>query len=1154
MGLPADKQELKPKPFKAKKMFFEATKKKKSAPKSIKPPVATKQDAKKVVKVAAKKGGKHPVIKPVKEVKLTSVKYSKHKTPLTVEDEARKAGRLSSSKTNQVAANKGQVDEMKGQSAIKKEFDKEKFGKSLRKEVDRVLKGKKDAEKIKENGKVDESVTKNISKSVGEEKQSTGGHIEATTIAPPDKPQLADGTGTKDEPLPLTAEQPEQKTNTAYRDALAPKPKPAAETDFTKETRELDEQYASNGLSQDKLQSSDEPKFIAADNQKQASQEKARQLTENTRQQEAATIAGTQQSNRNAINNGYNHMLSTQGTARKGRFDKQTQKSLEEAKIREDVKTKLDGIFNYANSWVIYYFAMIDWYIEQVFGAKLLWALEKFSARAAQLLDDHTGFIATVTFDRMSEEEIFNKAKDEFETDMEKPVKELVDNVATNINLANQAIEAGKKEADRFWNSQDTQTKDIAQNVYDDATTKFEELEASVESKQDAVIEKVTEKFEKAMEELDTRFAKAVEENKSWFEKAIDAVKSVINTIIELKNAFVAIARKAATYAGRIIDAPVEFFGNLSDGVGQGFTNFKNNIDKHLVKGVLEWLTGSMAGSDIELPKELNFEGITSLVMQILGISVKKIKALVIDIIGKERFEFIEKGVEASVAAGNQILNIFKILNEKGLLGLWEFIKEEFSNLKEMLIENVKTFVIETITQKAIEFVLSLLIPGAGFIRAAQLLIRFVITLFQKAAQILKIIDGIIDTFGDILDHNLAKAAEKVENVFSNFLSLAISFLAAVLGLNGIVGKVQKFIQTKIRPKIDSVLKNIAKKIKQIVEKIGLTKIIDKSMKVVEKGKKWAEDQKKKAIDKGKAGVRKLLSWLGLKKTFTAVDEQTHSVNIGGKETHPLIIIKSKPKTLDELVEDFKKSAEYKKNPRKYNGRIEKAISLKDRFEAAMLKNDPTANHDKEFETMSNALISYIKDLFVTTKAKDKSSRKFGPEKNGVATLMTADPLVNDNVDGEATSAAQGAYVPLFKRKHEDGNVPYYIQGHLLNHHLGGPNQNTNLTPLKRSTNSEHERIMEKSLKHFYHEKKKLKYVVTPNYGLSVPITDPTPNSHRAKTIKEIKEQEIKSVPLSISIQSSYFMDNGDGTEKEVAIFNGKLTNNVETNDKDYVL
>ena len=95
------------------------------------------------------------------------------------------------------------------------------------------------------------------------------------------------------------------------------------------------------------------------------------------------------------------------------------------------------------------------------------------------------------------------------------------------------------------------------------------------------------------------------------------------------------------------------------------------------------------------------------------------------------------------------------------------------------------------------EFLLSLLIPGAGFIRAAQLLIRFVVTLFQKAAQILKIIEGIIDTFGDILNKNLSGAAAKVEQVFSGFLSLAISFLAAVLGLNGIVGKVQKFIQQK---------------------------------------------------------------------------------------------------------------------------------------------------------------------------------------------------------------------------------------------------------------------------------------------------------------------------------------------------------------------
>ena len=177
-----------------------------------------------------------------------------------------------------------------------------------------------------------------------------------------------------------------------------------------------------------------------------------------------------------------------------------------------------------------------------------------------------------------------------------------------------------------------------------------------------------------------------------------------------------------------------KFFDNLSNGIGQGFTNFKNRIDQHLIKGVLSWLTGSMREMNIVLPENYDFQGIVGLIMQILGISVEKVKKIIENIIGKKQYEFLQKGVEKGMAAGNRILEIFQILSTEGISGLWIFIKLEFGNLKEMLIDTAKSFVIEAITKKATAVLLSLLIPGAGFIRAAELLIRFVTTLFQKAA------------------------------------------------------------------------------------------------------------------------------------------------------------------------------------------------------------------------------------------------------------------------------------------------------------------------------------------------------------------------------------------------------------------------------------
>lgn len=89
-------------------------------------------------------------------------------------------------------------------------------------------------------------------------------------------------------------------------------------------------------------------------------------------------------------------------------------------------------------------------------------------------------------------------------------------------------------------------------------------------------------------------------------------------------------------------------------------------------------------------------------------------------------------------------------------------------------------------------------------------------------------------------------------------------------------------------------------------------------------------------------------------------------------------------------------------------------------------------------------------------------------------------------------------------------------------------------------------------MKKHYDEKKKLKYVVTPNYGISNTLIS-APKDAREQKINEIKNQEIKSVPTSISIQSSYFVQEGD-KETEKSIYSGTLNNNIETDEKDYVI
>lgn len=1023
--------------------------------------------------------------KPVKEIQGTSKKYQKHKESETILKEAKDSAILPSKEANESAANHNQVEVMDAQTKDTKAFDKEGFREKLKVQIDDTIKKKSDAEKIKTNG-VDENVTKGISETVGKEKTKAGGKVESSSIVPPAQPETPSEEATTQEPQQLPLLIPESKTLTTQKSDLAPVKHSDEETDFTKETEVLDNDYKKNNLSQDKLQNSNEPRFIAADNQKQDSEAKAQELTDQTRANEKKKINGTRWSNTKSINDSYNVMLNQQSATNKGRLDQQNQKSKEENKIRQDVHAKLTSFFANANSIVLKCFESIDTYIEKTFGLSITKNLDIFSERVAELLDDNDGIEwlgKKLTGGHVADEvEIFNTAKEEFIKHMEVPIDNLVNYVDEKLTEANNAIKEARRNADIFWNKQSDETKKIAGDIYEETNTKFEELESSVKDKEGSVIDTVTEKFSAALEELDERFEKAKIENMSWLDRAIAAVKSVINTIIELKNAIQALAKKAAKYAEAIIDDPITFFGNLADGVGQGFTNFKNNIDKHLIKGVLEWLTGSMAGSDIVLPKELNFEGITSLVLQILGITMKKIKDLVIGVIGKERFEFIEKGVDATMAAGNKILNIFKILNEKGLAGLWEFIQEEFDNLKEMLIENVKTFVVETIAMKAMEYLLSLLIPGAGFIRAAQLLIKFVVTLFQKAAQIIKILDGILDTFGDILNKNLGAVVEKVESVLSGFLSLAISFLAAVLGLDGIVGKVQKFIQQKIRPKIDQVLKNIANKIKKVVEKIGLTKLIDKSMKAVEKGKAWVDDKKKKAVEKGKEIGDKVLTFLGLKKRFSMGGE-SHTLLFQDKNGAPVFYVQSTPTKYKDFIKNVTFKDKYTRTKtvsNKYGEATPEATAKAAGkvVDTELGKYEKTPNDERK--KWGNNLIVHMNNIaeviskYAEVGDKDKDAPSIvewaALNPKGLGKKVEAKQLSANYIEGQET-AEQGDGGGLtnewdiISQNKGNNSTYYYVRGHLLNAKVGGIVNNTNLTPLSKDTNKEHLKNVERDAK-----------------------------------------------------------------------------------------
>src|SRR5580765_1506314 len=243
----------------------------------------------------------------------------------------------------------------------------------------------------------------------------------------------------------------------------------------------------------------------------------------------------------------------------------------------------------------------------------------------------------------------------------------------------------------------------------------------------------------------------------------------------------------------KIFKDPISFVGNLVNAGKMGFQNFANNIGTHLKKAFLEWLTGSLPG--IYIPKALTLKEFALLALSVLGITWTNIRQKLV----KATSEPIVQGLEAGFA-------IVKKLVTEGPAAAWEEIKSQLTNLKDMVMQGIMNYIVETVVKKAIAKVVGLLVPGGAFIQAIISIYDTIMVFIAKLKKIIQVAMAFLDSMMAIANGSLGAAAAKVESVLSGLLVLAISFLAGFLGLNKIADKVMNIINTKVRAPVDKAI------------------------------------------------------------------------------------------------------------------------------------------------------------------------------------------------------------------------------------------------------------------------------------------------------------------------------------------------------------
>ncbi|MTJ53373.1 hypothetical protein FJR38_12325 [Anabaena sp. UHCC 0253] len=282
------------------------------------------------------------------------------------------------------------------------------------------------------------------------------------------------------------------------------------------------------------------------------------------------------------------------------------------------------------------------------------------------------------------------------------------------------------------------------------------------------------------------------------------------------------------------------------------------NIGKHLQQGLIGWLTGTMAEAGIQMPENLDIKGIFSLAMQILGFTYEAIRAQAVKKLGEEKVSRLE-----------QTVDVFQVLASEGVAGIWDFVQEKMGDLNALVIEPIKNFIIEKVITAGVEWVIGLLIPGAGFIKAAKGIYEIVKFFIERAQQIADLINAILDAIGAIASGAIDQAIKGVENALAKSLPVVISFLASLLGLDGIAGKIQAIFQKLRKPMekaVDWVIDKGAKAFNKVGNKVKNSKLGKKAGKLKDSakekykaGKRWVEDKKEAAhnwVDGKKKSVK----------------------------------------------------------------------------------------------------------------------------------------------------------------------------------------------------------------------------------------------------------------------------------------------------------
>ena len=275
------------------------------------------------------------------------------------------------------------------------------------------------------------------------------------------------------------------------------------------------------------------------------------------------------------------------------------------------------------------------------------------------------------------------------------------------------------------------------------------------------------------------------------------------------------VIKKAGSVISTILKDPLGFAKNLFSAVGKGFSQFGKNIIKHIKKGLLGWLFGAIKGLDIQIPDKLDFKGILSLGLQIVGLTYANFRTKLVERLGangERKVAYLEKSVE-----------VVKTLVKEGFVGLWQRVLQMIDNFKQTMIGGIQKFVIESLIMGGISWLAGLSNPVGAVVKVVLAIYKIIKTFLERLGQILEVANSIFSSIGAIAAGKIQDAADFIEKTIAATIPVVISFLAALVPITGITSSIRGIIK-KLKAPVDKAINKmitfLVKKAKKLFSRI----------------------------------------------------------------------------------------------------------------------------------------------------------------------------------------------------------------------------------------------------------------------------------------------------------------------------------------------